>query len=350
MNSAGRFAILAIIVAAPGFCGDWNKQLAAGYLDSRQAEWFAWKVAKAPGGACLSCHTGFTYLLARPSLRRALGESGPTAHETAHLDGLKTRISAMDSKDIYPAFAKQPINSQTVGVESIMASLFLAQDKAEMKRAFDRMWSLQLSEGKEQGAWAWFSLKLDPWETADSQYYGAAVAAMAIGSAPTEFRKQPEVRSHTAALIAYLDRERDAQPLHHRLMAMWAATKLPEILPAAKRREWIEEIWKKQEADGGWTMDSLGPWNRRADAPPSVGSNSYATAFAAFALQKGGAKPSDPRMVRALDWLAAHQDRESGAWKAPSMNKVFEAGSNQIRFMDDAATAFAVLALLDGGK
>ena len=45
---------------------------AAQYLDARQQAWFEWKPAIASGrGPCLSCHTGMTYLLARPALREA---------------------------------------------------------------------------------------------------------------------------------------------------------------------------------------------------------------------------------------------------------------------------------------
>ena len=50
-------------------------------------------------------------------------------------------------------------------------------------------------------------------------------------------------------------------------------------------------------------------------------------------------------------WLARwsgceHQDRQFGFWAAVSMNKRYELDSMQIRFTQDAATAFAVLALL----
>src|SRR4051812_45520590 len=169
MNSFGRLAIFVVLMAAPGLCGDWNKKAAADYLDSRQKEWFAWKVAKAPGGTCLSCHTGFTYLLVRPSLRRALGETGITAHETTNLDGLRSRIATTSVDGIYPAFAKEPVASQTVAVESIFAALFLAPESTQ---AFDRMWQLQVTEGPAKGSWQWFSLNLDPWEMPDSRYFG----------------------------------------------------------------------------------------------------------------------------------------------------------------------------------
>jgi hypothetical protein len=55
-------------------------------------------------------------------------------------------------------------------------------------------------------------------------------------------------------------------------------------------------------------------------------------------------------MSRALAWLKSHQDQESGAWHADSMNKRYPADSMQVLFMQDAATAFASLALLEAGQ
>jgi squalene-hopene/tetraprenyl-beta-curcumene cyclase len=67
------FAAVVALAAIPGFAADWNPRLAAKYLDSRQKEWIAWPPAMASGVACVSCHTGMPYLLARPALRKALG-------------------------------------------------------------------------------------------------------------------------------------------------------------------------------------------------------------------------------------------------------------------------------------
>ena len=60
--------------------------------------------------------------------------------------------------------------------------------------------------------------------------------------------------------------------------------------------------------------------------------------------------PSDPRLAHALLWLTSHQNRESGAWPALSMNKQYPAGSMPSFFMQDAATAFASLALIEAGR
>jgi hypothetical protein len=52
-------------------------------------------------------------------------------------------------------------------------------------------------------------------------------------------------------------------------------------------------------------------------------------------------------MSRALAWLRSHQDPATGAWPAVSMNKKRPAGSMEALFMQDAATAFASIALVD---
>jgi squalene-hopene/tetraprenyl-beta-curcumene cyclase len=129
-------------------------------------------------------------------------------------------------------------------------------------------------------------------------------------------------------------------------MLVWASTQLSGLLDEPARRAVVEELLRRQQPDGGWTLDSLGEWKKHEEAPPSVGSNAYATAFAAFVLEAAGGERTSPKIARALDWLREHQDRESGAWVAESMNKRYETGSMPLNFMRDAATGFAVLALL----
>ena len=333
-----KLALGLLVAGAPAFAADWSPRLAADYLDARQKEWFAWPAAKQAGGPCLSCHTGMPYLLARPALRRALGESNPTSYETGLREALRARLDHKEPRDPSSHAAQQ------LGVEAVFASLFVGPQDAD--RAFDRMWALQSKEGRSKGGWAWFALDRDPWEMPESQFYGATVAALATGSLTTEQRDRPGAQDNIAALTSYLQREQAAQPLHNRLMLLWAATKLPDALPQSARRSILDQAWRTQQADGGWTMESLGPWTAHAEAPRSTGSNGYATALTAFALKKGGIPRGDQRLVRALEWLKAHQD-PSGFWPAGSMNKVYEPDSMQIKFMQDAATAFAALALLE---
>ncbi len=323
---------------------DWSPELAAQYLDARQKAWFAWKPALSPEGPCVSCHTGMTYLLARPALRQALGEGQPTPYELGLLDRLRANVGAK------PEGALQ-------GVEAIFATYFLAQQDAgkalspETIRAFDQLWTLQIADGPTKGAWQWYPVNLDPYEHARAEFFGASFVVRALGIAPSEFVASAQVRRHLARLNEYLDAASPVQrPLHDRLALLWASSKLPEVLPEDQRKALIAELFDRQQADGGWTIESLGPWAPHPDAPPASGSNGFATAFSAYVLGQVGIPPSHPGMTRALAWLTSHQDRQTGAWKADSLNKRYPLDSMQSLFMQDAATAFASLALIEAGQ
>jgi hypothetical protein len=322
-----RAAVCLVLSLLPAAAADWSPRLAAQYLDSRQKEWFVWPRANAAAKPCVSCHTGVTYLLARPVLREALGEATPTVYETGLLASLRSRLDQ-----------KEPAASPGLGVESIFAARFLATADA-----LNRMWELQVHEGPAKGSWNWFSLDRDPWEMPESRFYGAALAAMAV---PPKDHSRPEARE----LVAYLQREQAAQSLHNRLMLLWASAGFPEALPAPARNAVVEEVWKKQQADGSWTMDALGPFQAHANAPFAGDGNAYATAFIAYVMEQANGGAPDPKLARALGWLRAHQDSECGCWPAVSMNTKFESGSMESKFMADAATSFAVLALLGPQK
>src|ERR1035438_3741687 len=124
----GIFPLMAL-----SLCGGWDARLAASYLDARQQEWLRWPPAKATGGTCLSCHTGATYLLARPALRREVGESRPTSYETGLLEGLRARAGLLEAKEVSPAFAAEPLASQRLGVEAVFAALFLSLADTDRK-------------------------------------------------------------------------------------------------------------------------------------------------------------------------------------------------------------------------
>ena len=58
-----------------------------------------------------------------------------------------------------------------------------------------------------------------------------------------------------------------------------------------------------------------------------------------------GTPASDAHLTRGLDWLRHHQDPQTGQWNAASLNKQREPNADPAKFMNDAATAYAVLAL-----
>jgi squalene-hopene/tetraprenyl-beta-curcumene cyclase len=281
-----------------------------------------------------------TYLVARPALRRVLGQSEPTKYETALLNRLRSNVGAKP-----PAALRD--------VEVIFAALFLAANDVEQKtlspetqKAFDQLWTLQLQDGEGRGAWKWYQADLDPWEMPDSIYFGASLAALAVGMTPAEYRRRPDIRANIDRLMQYLGERMTAQPLHNRVALLWASSRLKDLLSTSARQALIEEIFRAQAADGGWSTQSLGPWKAQSGAPEATGSSSYATGFVAYVLQQApGLDSQDRRLQRALDWLRARQDPASGSWPSVSMNKPYPDGSMEQSFMRDAATAFAAAAL-----
>jgi squalene-hopene/tetraprenyl-beta-curcumene cyclase len=334
--------LVALLVATTStLSAEWSPEAAARYLDGRQKEWFSWKPAVSADGPCVSCHTGMTYLLARPALRHRLNESQPTIYEVGLLDRLRAKVGE-----------KPPGGLQ--GVETIFSAMFLSREdaaktmSAHSQKAFDQLWALQNSEGPSKGGWRWYAANLDPWENAESGRYGASLAAVALMQTPKEYRETAKVREQAAALNAYLMESIDSRRLHDRLALLLAGSFIPDSL----RRSIATDALGAQQADGGWTIESLGPWMTHPDAPPSnaAGSHAYATAFTAVALLRGGVRAADPKLAKALAWLQSHQDPATGAWAAVSMNKRYPDGSMESRFMQDAATAFASLALIEAGQ
>ena len=341
-------ATVAIAALAAAFGAElggqsWQPERAARYLDTRLAEWFAWKPALQANGPCVSCHTAMTYLLARPALRRRLGESAETSFETGLLARLRKQVG--ESPEPY-----------LQSVETVFAALFLSRDGArglsgDAGVAFDRLWAMQHTEGPLNGAWDWLSVDLDPWEHTDSSYFGAAMAAVAVGQAGPAYASRPDVAPRVRALAAYLGTPASPRrPLHDQLAAVWAASSLPGMLAPAVRRAIMDRVFAAQRADGGWDVASLGPWTPHPDAPPASGTSAYGTAYVAFVLQRSGVAATDARLQRALTWLVEHQDAATGAWPAVSMNKRYREGSMEARFLQDAATAFASAALVEAGR
>jgi squalene-hopene/tetraprenyl-beta-curcumene cyclase len=335
--------------------GTWDARAAAAYLDARQTWWLGWPTsARDHETSCVSCHTALPYALARPALRAALQQTETPAPERKLVENVVKRVRLW--KEVEPFYPDQtrglPKSSESRGTEAILNAIIVATRDAQSgkisddaRAAFDNLWALQFKNGDLAGAWAWLNFHLEPWESSDAAYFGATLAAVAVGTEPEGYAAVPEIQNHLKTLRDYLQRGAATQRLFNRAMLLWASSRLPGSVSAADRQAIVDTLFAKQHADGGWSLASLGQWKRNDGTAIDSTSDGYASGLVAYALQQAGNAPDEPRLARALGWLVRHQDRATGMWMASSLNKQRDPSSDIGKFMSDAATAYAVLAL-----
>jgi squalene-hopene/tetraprenyl-beta-curcumene cyclase len=123
------------------------------------------------------------------------------------------------------------------------------------------------------------------------------------------------------------------------------------LLTQAERMKLINEIADLQLSDGGWALSSLDEqsrkhayldeWRRVTGTGQSDG---CATGLVVQAMEVAGAEQHEKNLEQGLEWLQRHQSRD-GSWWATSLNAPRSDDSDVGRFMSDAATGYAVLAL-----
>jgi squalene-hopene/tetraprenyl-beta-curcumene cyclase len=351
----------------------WDKVTAAKYLDDRMDLWFV-KAKKLRTGqettSCVSCHTVIPYVMARPVLRKATGESKPTPQEAKLLNETLRRIDTYGSHE--PFYKGK--NEQSRGTEAVLNLLILAGEDSRQNsqtlsgpahKALEELWK----EQRTDGAWDWLDFGLEPYESTDSLYYGAALAAMAVGTVAEYAGGAGENASMgVGKLRSYLKANYADQNLYSRAWMLLASTRLAGLLNRDQTDALTTDLLRRQNTDGGWSLYKLGPWTWSKAGPPYgpegkpdisllSKSDAYATGLIAYVLRQAGLPASHPGVKRATDWLEANQ-RECQidqshwkCWRTYSLNYDHEHGGDdgepwRRMFMSDAATAFAALALL----
>lgn len=362
---------------AAGVSG-WDQEGAAKYLDDRMDAWFASAEKLETGTSettCVSCHTAVPYALARPALREAMGVSTVTPQELRLIDEVRRRVETYGSHEVVYDLDEVK-KKEAQGTEAVLNVLVLANadawqerrhPSASTEKALEQLWETQGPDG----AWDWFEFGLEPFETVDSKYYGAALAAFAIGTAPgVSTSETGDARVGIERLDGYLNEMYSQQNLFNRVHALLASTRLKDLLTPEQRERLIAELRSRQRSDGGWSLDTLGPWRWSKSTPPFKApgtpnaslvseSDGYATGLIVYTLRETGVPTNDPAVKKGLQWLRANQrvlqiDQQAWtAWRAYSLNFDREHGGEKGEpwrrmFMSDAATAFAVLALVDG--
>ncbi|HLJ96018.1 MAG TPA: hypothetical protein VKU02_22780 [Gemmataceae bacterium] len=349
-------ALIIVLFAGPidrarGEPTEWSPEKAANYLDERQRAWFG-------SAQCISCHTGLPYALARPALDYLAGAKSPSESEAKLFTQVRLRVANwkhLDSKEFGLYYdATDQLKVQSWGTEAVFNAAILAFDDRYQGRtspteatklAFSHLWDTQVQTGDGSGSWEWLDFNEPPWGSKGARYVGAALAAVAVGTAPGYYTPGADAGfdAHVNRLRGYLRLEFRKQNLHHQVWGLWAAAKIGSVLTKTEQEHLTHQLLDKQRTDGGWNLPSLGPWTRSLPMPETA-SDGYATSFIVHVLRTAGLPKEDVKLAKGLDWLKRNQTA-TGAWQSRSLIKKRDPASHSGKFMSDAATAFAVLAL-----
>src|SRR6187397_2486937 len=251
----------------------WDPAAAAAYLDGRMDLWFANGTKLKTGDtqtACVSCHAGLAYALARPALRRVMHVDTRSTQEARLIDETTRRVETYSTHQVlYDFNERRQIESR--GTEAVLNAVILTtadaarnlrEPGAPTKKALARLWETQRADGR----WDWLEFGLEPWETTEAAYHGATFAAFAVGTAPG----QPDAVAAAGIerLRSYLSTNYQSQHLYNRTWALLASTRLKRVVSDAQRDVLIDELVRAQREDGGWSLEAMGPWKWSKTAPP----------------------------------------------------------------------------------
>jgi squalene-hopene/tetraprenyl-beta-curcumene cyclase len=341
----------------------WDRRRAADYLDRREIWWQYWPASQMSHKTiCISCHTVVPYAMVRSSLSQELYESAMPAPQKVLMASVETRVGHWsEMSPFYPDSFGPGKAAESRATEAVLNAVILSSYDAQRGRlrpitrmAFDEAWALQEKTGENEGGWKWQNFDLAPFESAESSYLGAALFMLQIHSAPDGYASEPQIQEHLVLLRKYLQTHYGQQPLLNQIYILWLHPMEPSLLTGTDKAALLNSIRSHQRSDGGWKLSSLDPrggksWRARlkqrfVDFVDPVESDGYATGLVVVALEKTGMRRNDEMLARGLDWLERHQESD-GSWQAYSLNAKRDPQSDVGRFMRDAATAYAVMAL-----
>jgi hypothetical protein len=299
----------------------WSAAGAASYLDDHAAGWLETRFEVGNLQCAMTCHTTFSFAVARgalPSPSSALATLRQRIGERVALEGPWRKQHAFYGKPSSASWRR------SLATESVLNAAALAlSDEGETspatRRAIARMWEMQ----RDDGAWSWLDFGLEPWEAGNDDW-GAAMAALAAGVAKVD------ETANLARLRSYLRERRAEMRMLDALALVWASLHMDGLLDATGRAAILARVAGAQHESGGFSTAAL--IGSKKEMPP----DGIASGLFALVTCRTGS-----RNESAIRWLERNQ-RPDGAWPAQSIST---GRTRSNRFMKNAATAFAVLAL-----
>ncbi len=298
--------------------GQYSAAAAADYLDALALNWQREQ-------KCFACHTNWAYLIARPTISwdvPAHRQIRLAAERTVQSENLPTEEPERSSQAVLLAAALAVNDAQTTHRLHPLT-----------RRALDQMWTLE----RDDGTWPWpIRCKWPPSEI--DEFYGVAVAALAAGAAPGEYRQTPQAKQGLEKIRRFFSRNPPATA-YQRGLLLWVSRYVDGIMGKAEKKAAVDELLALQRPDGGWAFAALGNW-RRSDGKPqdTQTSDGCGTGFTVYVLRMAGLPAQHSRIQKGIRWLKTHQ-RSSGRWYTRSASK------DSKHLIANEGTAFALMAL-----
>ena len=299
----------------------YSREKAASFLDDVAVRW-------TDHNHCGSCHTNIAYLMVQP--QQTGGIVNPSV--VAVRSGLfKFAEATREGSSELKPFLLAPIAGALAVNDGISGSTVDNRVLALM----DYLWKTQ----DKRGGWYYSTNEpLVPF-LERNRYYTSLLVAVGAGYLSGRYEETPLRREGLTRLTKFLKRN-FPKNLHERAVLMWASARTPGLLSSGQRRSIARALLRAQNEDGGWTLAALGTWPRLDGDlnDPHGPSDGYATGLAALALCEGGSARSDPRILRAMQWIDTHQ-RVSGRWFTRSTYS-----DHFDNYISNMATAYAMKA------
>jgi len=282
------------------------------------------------GAACISCHTSLPYALVEPLL------PGEYAAYSDLIENVNERVTTWQNNTpwysdqkaemaatlggLHPDALKEILDAEgSRGVESILNALILTMHDAydhepaapETVRAFENMWSEQITSGDDAGSWKWIKANLIPWEVEDSDLWGASLACVAAS-------QYPELAPSRNLDLLYARLRRGVSDigtsLHVKAAILWCDTEMGgKLIDNGIARSIVTDLLDLQFDNGGWAIRQLGPWgswegsSSDCCAQRETRPDAYATGYVSFVLARSQhliGEDNDAKLEKANEWIA----------------------------------------------
>ena len=191
--------------------------------------------------------------------------------------------------------------AESRGTEAVLNALVLARGDAARgqsepgaatRTALGHLWATQAKEGSDAGSWDWLNFGLAPWEAGGSRAFGAALAAVAVGSAPGYLKQLDDAQAvrGTRLLREYLRRRFAGESLFNRLWILEASNTFDGLLTPGDRQAVVDQLLALQREDGGWALATFGGYKRVDRSVQAEDSDGYATGLALHVLLRPGCR------------------------------------------------------------